>query len=129
MNKLNKLREEYPLSFLLEYIEKCKTSEIIIGKELMAQLDMLLDDIENPLYRFDVTGAHKRINFIERECKHSISPFAGQPFILELWQKAIMEALYGFYMELEGRWVRRFTDLLLVIGRKNGKSTFCSAIA
>ena len=129
MNKLNKLREEYPLSFLLEYIEKCKTGEIIIGKELMAQLDMLLEDMGDTLYKFDVTEAHKRIKFIERECKHSISPFAGQPFILELWQKAIMEALYGFYMELEGQWVRRFTDLLLVIGRKNGKSTFCSAIA
>ena len=129
MNKIHKLREKYPLSFLLEYIEKCKNGEIIIGKELMAQLDMLLDDLENPMYRFDLTEPHKRIKFIERECKHSISPFAGQPFLLELWQKAIIEALYGFYMEIEGQWIRRFTDLLLVIGRKNGKSTFCSAMA
>ena len=129
MNRIKELREKYPLSFLLEYIEKCKNGEIIIGKELMAQLDMLLDDLENPMYRFDLTEPHKRIKFIERECKHSISPFAGQPFLLELWQKAIIEALYGFYMEIEGQWIRRFTDLLLVIGRKNGKSTFCSAMA
>lgn len=128
-NKIKRLREKYPLSFLLEYIEKCKKGEILIGKELMAQLDMLLDDLENPMYRFDLTEPHKRIKFIERECKHSISPFAGQPFLLELWQKAIMEALYGFYMEIEGQWIRRFTDLLLEIGRKNGKSTFCSALA
>lgn len=129
MNSFKELRKEYPDSFLLEYIEKCKTKEILIGKELMAQLEILMDDINNPFYRFDTTEAHKRIKFIERECKHSISPFAGKPFILELWQKAIMEALYGFYMELEGQWVRRFTELLLVIGRKNGKSAFCSAIA
>lgn len=128
-NKIKRLREKYPLSFLLEYIEKCKKGEILIGKELMAQLDMLMDDMNNPMYRFDLTEPHKRIKFIERECKHSISPFAGQPFLLELWQKAIMEALYGFYMEIEGQWIRRFTDLLLVIGRKNGKSTFCSAMA
>lgn len=116
-------------SYLVEYYHKCKSGEIIVGKELMTQLEMLMQDMKNPFYKFDLTEAHKRIRFIERECKHSISPFAGQPFLLQLWQKAIMEALYGFYIEVEGKWIRRFTDLLLVIGRKNGKSTFCSAMA
>ncbi len=129
MNNLKELRSKHPGSFLLEYIEKCKTNEIIIGKELMAQLDMLVVDLGSGIYQFKLEEPHKRIKFIEENCKHSISPYAGQPFILELWQKAIIEALYGFYMELEGHWVRRFTDLLLVIGRKNGKSTFCSALA
>ena len=87
-------------SYLVEYYNKCKSKEILIGKELMTQLEILMEDINNPFYRFDTTEVHKRIKFIEIECKHSISPFAGQPFILELWQKAIMEALYGFYMEL-----------------------------
>jgi phage terminase large subunit-like protein len=116
-------------SYLTEYYDKCKSREIIIGRELMAQLDMLIEDMQSPLYRFDPTEAKKRINFIEKECKHSISPFAGKPFILELWQKAIIEALYGFYMEIEGQWLRRFNELLLLIGRKNGKSSWCSALA
>ncbi len=128
-SKVKELKIKYPDSFLLEYIEKCKTKEIIIGKELMAQLDMLIDDLCGDEYKFDLTEPHKRIRFIERECKHSISPYAGDPFLLELWQKAIVETLYGFYMMLESEWTRRFTDLLLVIGRKNGKSTFCSALA
>ena len=46
MNKLKKLREEYPLSFLLEYIEKCKSGEILIGKELMAMLDILVSHFD-----------------------------------------------------------------------------------
>lgn len=129
MNNLKELRSKYPGSFLLEYIDKCKAKEIIIGKELMAQLDNLVEDLLSGIYQFNLEEPHKRIKFIQENCKHSISPYAGQPFILELWQKAIIEALYGFYMELEGHWVRRFTDLLLVIGRKNGKSTFCSALA
>lgn len=124
----NKLYGRYP-GYLAEYYGKCKSGEILIGKELMQQLEMLMGDTKNPAYKLDLTEPHKRIKFIQENCKHSISPYAGQPFILELWQKAIIEALYGFYMELEGRWVRRFTDLLLVIGRKNGKSTFCSALA
>lgn len=110
-------------SYLVEYYEKCKSGEIIIGRELMAQLEMLIDDMQNPLYRFDTTEAHKRIRFIENECKHSISPFAGKPFILELHQKALREAIYGFQMEIEGKWLRRFTEVLYMVGRKNGKTT------
>lgn len=129
MNNLKELRPKYPGSFLLEYIEKCKAGEIIIGRELMAQLDILVEDLLSGIYQFNLDEPHKRIKFIESECKHSISPFAGQPFILELWQKALIEALYGYYMYLEDKWIRRFTDLLLVIGRKNGKSALCSALA
>lgn len=114
-------------SYLVEYCEKCKSGEIIIGQELMAMLDILMSDMQNPLYRFDVAEAHKRIRFIENECRHSISPFAGKPFILELWQKAHLEAKYSFYMEIDGQWLRRFNRTLLLVGRKNGKTTFCSA--
>ena len=59
-------------SYLVEYYEKCKSGEILIGRELMTQLEMLMEDIKNPLYRFDTTEAHKRIKFIEKECRHSV---------------------------------------------------------
>jgi phage terminase large subunit-like protein len=114
-------------SYLIEYYEKCKRGDIIIGRELMTQLDMLMEDMKNPIYKFDPTEAHKRIKFIEKECRHSISPFAGKPFILELHQKAFREAIYGFYMKIEGRWLRRFTGVTLLVGRKNGKTSECAA--
>lgn len=126
-NIIGRLRDQYPDSYLWEYTEKCLTGEIIVGKELKAQLRMLVDDMDNITYKFDVTEAHKRIRFIERECKHSISPFAGKPFILELWQKAFTEAKYGFYMTIEDKWLRRFIKTLLLIARKNGKTTYCAA--
>ena len=116
-------------SYLVEYYERCKAGDILIGRELMTLLDMLMEDMDRPEYQFDVTEAHKRIKFIEKECRHSISPFAGQPFLLELWQKALMETLYGFYMQIEGQWLRRYNELLLLIGRKNGKSSWASALA
>jgi phage terminase large subunit-like protein len=115
-------------SFLKEYYEKYKAGEILVGRELMAQLDMLIEDMDNPEYKFDVTEAHKRIKFIENECKHSISPFAGKPFLLELWEKAFVEALYAFYVQIEGQWLRRFTEATLVIGRKNGKTSFSASL-
>ena len=114
-------------SWLIEYYNKCKSGEIIIGKELMTQLEMLMEDMDNPIFKFDPTEAHKRIKFIEKECKHSISPYAGKPFILELHQKALREAIYGFYMWIEGKWLRRFTEVTYLVARKNGKSTEVAA--
>lgn len=110
-------------SYLIEYYQKCKSGEILIGRELMTQLEMLMEDMNDPQYMFDPAEAHKRIRFIENECKHSISPFAGKPFILELHQKAFREAIYGFKMEIEDQWLRRFTEVTYMVGRKNGKTT------
>lgn len=117
-------------SYLLEYISKCKTGEIIIGHELMQQLDILLAHFDNSDIIIDFTDAHKRIKFIEEKCKHSEAPFAGKPFILMLYQKAFIEAIYSFkiYDEEIGRWVRLYQDILFLVGRKNGKTPLVSAI-
>jgi len=116
--------------YLEEYHLKCKSGEPVVGKELMQCLDKLIVDLGDERYRFDVTDAHKRIKFIETQCRHSISPFAGKPFLLTLWEKAFIEALYGFYIfsQEDARWIRRFTEALLEIGRKNGKTSFCAAL-
>jgi phage terminase large subunit-like protein len=116
-------------SWLLEYIHKCKSGEIIIGHELMQQLDMLLEHFSDPSIRIEFKEAHKRIKFIETQCKHYEAPFAGKPFIMMLFQKAFIEAFYIFkiYDDEVGRWVRKYQDFLLLIGRKNGKTPFVSA--
>lgn len=122
-------------SFLIEYYKRCRGGEIVIGRELKTQLEMLIQDLlqRQDEYQFTLTGAHKRIDFIEKEVKHFESPFAGKPFILSLCQKAIAEAVFGFYVydtELlgGGRWVRRFKEILLLMARKNGKTPFTAAL-
>lgn len=122
-------------SFLIEYYKRCRSGEIVIGRELKTTLETLIQDIfyHTDIYRFNLDGAHKRINFIEKEIKHFESPFAGKPFILTLNQKAIAEAVFGFFVfdtELlgGGRWVRRFQEVLLLIARKNGKTPFTAAL-
>lgn len=122
-------------SFLIEYYKRCRSGEIVIGRELQTTLECLIQDIfcRADVYRFELAAAHKRINFIEKEVKHFESPFAGQPFILTLNQKAVAEAVFGFYIfdaELlgGGRWVRRFKEVLLLIARKNGKTPFVGAL-
>lgn len=117
-------------SWLLEYIQKCKSGEIIIGHELMLQLDMLLEHFDDSSVTIDFEDAHKRIKFIETKCKHSEAPFAGKPFILLLYQKAFIEAIYSFkiYDEELGRLVRLYQDVLFLVSRKSGKTPLISAI-
>ncbi|WP_369379275.1 terminase large subunit [Lysinibacillus fusiformis] len=127
-------RNIYPFlqqSYLLQYISKCKAGEIIIGQELMTQLDMLLEHFENGNLKIDFNDAHQRIKFIETQCKHFEAPFAGKPFILALFQKAFIEAIYIFKVfdeEIE-QWIRLYQDVLYLVARKNGKTPLISAIS
>jgi phage terminase large subunit-like protein len=116
-------------SWLLEYMDKCKSGEILIGHDLKLMFDILLKNFDDPNIKIDFTEAHKRIKFIQEKCKHAEAPFAGKPFVLMLFQKAILEAFYIFKIfdeEIE-KWVRLYQEFILLIGRKNGKTPLVSA--
>lgn len=119
--------------YIEEYYKKCKSGEIIIGKELMAQLEMLMYEITNAVLlniKIDLDDSNKRIKFIETKCKHFEAPYAGKPFLLELFQKAFVEAIFSIkiYDEEIGRYVRKYQDVLFLVGRKNGKTPLIAAI-
>ena len=114
------------MSFLLSYIDEIESGRIIAGHELKSVLNGLKSDLNNPRYIYDEKPGKIRIEFIEKFCKHTKSPFNGQPFLLELWEKALLECAYGFKMAESG--LRRFNEVLLLISRKNGKTTFIAGI-
>lgn len=114
------------MSYLKEYIAEIEAGNIVVGQELWSVLKMLMKDFDNPLYYYDTKPGQLRIDFIERFCRHTKSPFNGQPFILELWEKALLEAAYGFKMQETG--FRRFNEVMLLVARKNGKTTFIAGI-
>ena len=118
------------MSYIKEYYELIKSGEIVAGQELIMQLKMLLDDISNPFNLIDYEESNKRIKFIEKECKHYEAPHAGRPFILEIWQKAFIEAIFAIkiYDEEIGRYVRKYQEVLFLVGRKNGKTPLIGAI-
>ena len=45
---------------------------------------------------FDLEAASAPIEFIERFCRQSKGRWIGQPLKLELWQKALLQAVFGF---------------------------------
>ena len=114
------------MNYLIEYYQKVMSNEILAGEELKSTLRKLMDDMVNPRYDFDEKPGNMRIDFIETFCKHTKSPFNGQPFILELWEKAIIQTAYGFKIAETG--LRRFNEVILLIARKNGKTTFIAGI-
>ncbi len=115
------------MSYLEQYVTAVKAGEIIIGQELTTVLMQLIHDLQDERYFYDTKRAHRRIAFIERFCKHTKSPFHGKPFLLELWEKAFIEVVYGFIRRSTGK--RRFKRVILLISRKNGKSTLTAALA
>lgn len=119
-------------SYLLEYREKCKTGEILIGQELMQELDNLYEDMSDDRYFYDTTDANLRMDFMENCVRLTKSPYYNKPMKLMLWQKAMMEAFYSFKMTQQsiemGMMIDRFQKMLLLISRKNTKSETSSAI-
>lgn len=80
----------------------------------------------NSEWEYDAHKANHALEFVENYCKHSKGKLGGKPFILELWQKALVAATFGIVHKIEG--TRKFKEVLLVVARKNGKSTLAAAI-
>ena len=118
------------MSWLVEYRNAIRRGEIIAGIELITELDNLIEDLEDPQYRYDTSKANLYIYFIEHCVKLTKSPFYGKPFKLMLWQKALIEVAYSFKIKSldTGDWVDRFTEILLLIARKNGKTELIAAL-
>lgn len=111
-------------SYIRAYWDDIQSGRAVVGYYVRQQMKMLLADLENPELQIDFADSEKRIRFIERECRHSEAPFAGKPFILMPWQKAIIEAIFAIkvYNAELGRYVRKYQEVLLVVARKNGKA-------
>ena len=118
-------------SYIREYWEEIQSGKAIVGYYIKRQMELLIADLENPDLRIDFAESEKRIRFIEKECRHSEAPFAGKPFLLMTWQKAIIEAIFAIkiYNNEAGKFVRKYQEVLLVVGRKNGKTPSASAIS
>ena len=118
------------MSYFAEYLSEIRSGKIIVGRELMAELERLEADLSDPRYQYDTADAEKRIAFIERECKHYEAPWAGKPFLLLLWEKTVIELLYSFkiFDDDLNRWVRRFKELTLLVARKNGKTPLIGSL-
>ena len=75
-------------------------------------------------FHFDAGIANRHTKFIETFCKVP-SGKVGAPLKLELFQKARLQALFGFVDDND---LRQYNECLTMEGRKNGKTTETAAV-
>lgn len=111
--------------YLTEYWELIQSGEVVVGHWIKAEVRRLMRDKDDDRFIYDTTEAHKRMRFQEKMCLQSKAPYYMKPIILMPWQKAFWEAVYSFKMADTG--LLRFSEGLLEVARKNGKSTMFAA--
>ncbi len=110
-------------NYIREYYDAICTGRVIVGKWVRLVYEILISGLDSGKYRFDARKAEKAIKFIENFCHHSEG--RNDLLKLELWQKAIVSAIFGVVDE-EG--YRQFREVFIIVARKNGKTLFAAAI-
>ncbi|MGG3456059.1 terminase large subunit [Paenibacillus rhizolycopersici] len=116
------------MTYIEEYARAVLSGEIVACHRIKQVYRMLLDKMDNPVgdWVFDEDAANRPIEFIERFCKQSQGKM-GTPLKLMLFQKAKLQAVFGFVHKETGN--RQYTEVLDIRGRKNGKTTENSAVS
>lgn len=120
-------------NYIFQYydaIRRIKRGEKVEGVRGAGQLihdifRILTDGIMSGEYIFDGKKADKAIRFIENFCHHSEG--RADLLKLELWQKAVVSAIFGI-MDPDRPDCRMFREVLLIVARKNGKTLLAAAI-
>ena len=112
----NKIKKQYK-----KLVEDLKTPKKV------SFFNKTTGELETHTYIFDEYLAHKPINFAQKYCRQSKGKWNGKLLKLELFQKAMLEAAYGFVDKDTKK--RKYKKVLFLVARKNGKSVLDSAIA
>ena len=119
-------------NYIREYYDKISSGEIVACKRIKQQYKLLVDELDNPKmlgnnWEFDINRATDPIEFIETFCRQSKGTKIGKKVKLELFQKAKIQAIYGFIDKKTK--MRRCRESATIEGRKNGKTTESSGLS
>lgn len=118
----------YPLLYnpILEYWNEIESGQVIVCRKIYQWYKYLVLMINNPgEYFYSVKRANHVIELAENFCRISKGANAGKVVRLELWEKALLAAVFGF-IDINGN--RMCREALLIVGKKNGKSLIVSIV-
>ena len=121
MRKPKKTEENY----IYSYYQKIKDGSVMVGKWIRLLYEYLVSGLEKKDFFFDQKKANAVIDWAENHWFHTEGHLAPGSINLELWQKAMLSAMFGV-VDKDGH--RQFREVLLVVARKNGKSIIASGI-
>ena len=129
MRILIKYPEDY--SPILEYYERIKSGDEVVSRKIARVYRKLAEDLngsvgaDGTVYHYSHSRANHILEFAENYCRHSKGKLGGQLVVLELWEKAMLAAMFGF-IDDEGR--RRYREIILIVAKKNVKSLIGSIV-
>lgn len=112
-------------NWIFKYHEAIQKKEVIVGVWVRLCFEILTTGLLNGEWEFNEKKANKAIKFIENFCHHSEG--RSDLLHLELWQKAIVSAIFGIMDKTTG--YRQFREVFIIVARKNGKTLFAAAIS
>ena len=98
---------------------------ITVGTWIKKLYELIVDGLESKRWFFDARKANNCIKFMETYCHHNKGPLAPGRLKLSLWQKATLSLIFGI-VDKEGK--RQFSECILVVGRKQGKTLMAGGI-
>lgn len=108
-----------------QYFTSILDGKIVACEKMKRVSNILMEDYHNPKeFHFEDEIAKKHIDFIEKFCKLP-SGRIGEPLKLELFQKARLQAIFGM---VDDNNLRQYNEVLIIEGRKNGKTTETAAV-
>ena len=124
MRKLKRYPPDY--NPILEYWQAIQDGREVVCKKVYKTFKYLVKQMDSSgPYFYSHARANHVIEFFENYLRHSKGKLGGRMVVLELWQKAILAAIFGF-VDLDGN--RQYRKAILIVGKKNGKSTLASGV-
>lgn len=118
----------YPLTYnpVLEYWNEIESGRVMVCRKIYQWYKYLAMMINSQgEYFYSVKRANHVIEFAENFCRISKGANAGKVIRLELWEKALLAAVFGF-IDINGN--RMCREAVLIVGKKNGKSLIASIV-
>ena len=112
------------MNYILSYYQKIKDGSVSVGNLVRLAYEMIVKGLQDKEFFFDEKKGSKAIKFVEKFCRHHEGSLAPNKIVLEEWQKAATQVVFGIVGK-DG--LRQFREILLGMGRKNGKTLISAA--
>jgi len=110
---------------IYSYFQQIQDGSITVGKWIRLLYETIIDGLESKRWYFNQRRANTVIGFVEKYCHHYKGELAPGRIKLALWQKAALSLMFGI-VDADG--IRQFTECMLVVGRKCGKTLIAAGI-
>lgn len=112
-------------NYIYAYYQQIKDGSVTVGVWIRRIYEYIVNGLQAKEFFFDQKKANHAVDWIESHCFHTEGELAPDAIRLELWQKATLSVMFGV-VDKDG--YRRFREVFIVMGRKNGKTLFAASI-